>query len=82
MSTIENQEINQAEKEKSAHNEQPEAWIYLQQADSLPNNKRKYSEMIRLDKLDKSENSPFHIPSNPNEYENSAKKRINKLMNK
>lgn len=38
--------------------------------------------MIRLDKLEKSENSPFHIPSNPNAHENSAKKRINKLMNK
>ena len=82
MSTFENQELNQAELKKAEHSEQSGAWIYLQQSDSAFNNKRKYSEMIRLDKLDKGENSPFHIPSNPNNYENSAKKRINKLISK
>lgn len=58
-----------------------DACIQLQSADCVLNNKRKHSEMIRLDKLEK-DASPFNVPDRRSQAEINARKRINKLMNK
>lgn len=55
--------------------------IQLQSLEDFPQ-KRKHSEMIRLDKLDKSESVRFHIPNPKEQTELAGKKRVNKLMAK
>jgi len=64
----------------AAVKEQPESCVNLRLNETVMSNKRKYSEMIRLDKLDKDESAQFHIPPTRGSHELSARKRINKLV--
>jgi len=62
--------------------EQEETCIQLQPIETDTSGKRKRSEMVRLDKLVKNEDSIFHAPSPKDQSNLSGKKRPAQTMNK
>mmetsp|Transcript_25156 Transcript_25156/g.28964 ORF Transcript_25156/g.28964 Transcript_25156/m.28964 type:complete len:204 (-) Transcript_25156:97-708(-) len=84
MSTFEN-EIKIKNEESAANQdsfEQRSVCIHLQANENASSNSRKYSEMIRLDELERGESSPFHIPCFRGIPEGTSRKRMTKLIEK
>jgi hypothetical protein len=84
MSTVDVEIPKEVEEPPIAHlpNYSQAPCIQLQAEDTHNHNKRKHSEMVRLDKLETGNHVTFDVPTSKEHMETNIKKRINKLMSK
>jgi hypothetical protein len=84
MSTVDVEILKEVEDPPVAHlpNYSQAPCIHLQAEDTQNHNKRKHSEMVRLEKLETENHVTFDVPTSKEYMETNIKKRINKLMSK